>query len=197
MSFLGPNAMRLLPSIVAMGAVILLSNIAVGYPVQYVLPVGGSSVDLAELLTYGAFTYPICFLVTDTTNRLFGAVDARRVVYVGFALGVALSLIFAEWRIAVASGSAFLIAQILDVLIFDRLRRGVWWRAPAISSFFGSAVDTALFFSIAFAGTGLPWMSLAAGDFVAKLLMIAVLLYPFKLLVAMFPVGANANAAAG
>ena len=197
MSFLGPNATRLLPSIVAMCAVILLSNIAVGYPVQYILPVAGGTVDLAELLTYGAFTYPICFLVTDTTNRLFGAADARRVVYVGFALGVALSLVFAEWRIAVASGSAFLIAQILDVVIFDRLRRGAWWRAPAISSFFGSAVDTALFFSIAFAGTGLPWMSWAAGDFVAKLLMIAVLLYPFKLLVAMFPIGANANAAAG
>jgi len=187
MSFSAQDAKRLLLPVVAptvaMGLVILLSNIAVGYPVQYVL--GG--VDLAELLTYGAFTYPICFLVTDTTNRLFGASDARKVVYVGFALGVILSLVFADPRIAAASGAAFLIAQLLDVLIFDKLRRGAWWQAPTVSSFFGSAVDTAIFFSIAFAGTGLPWMSWAAGDFVAKLVMIAILLYPFKLLVALFP----------
>ncbi|WP_425406555.1 queuosine precursor transporter [Hwanghaeella sp.] len=183
MSFSAQDAKRLLPPVIAMGLVILLSNIAVGYPIQHTL--GG--IDLAELLTYGALTYPICFLVTDTTNRLYGAAGARKVVYVGFALGVVLSLVFADMRIALASGSAFLIAQLLDVLIFDKLRRGVWWQAPAISSFFGSAVDTGIFFSLAFAGTGLPWMSWAAGDFVAKLAMIAALLYPFKLLVALFP----------
>lgn len=183
MSFSAQDAKRLLLPVVAMGLVILLSNIAVGYPIQHVL--GG--IALAELLTYGALTYPICFLVTDTTNRLFGAEDARKVVYVGFALGVVLSLIFADPRIAAASGSAFLIAQLLDVAIFDKLRRGAWWQAPTISSFFGSAVDTALFFTIAFAGTDLPWMSWAVGDFFAKLAMIAVLLYPFKLLVALYP----------
>lgn len=183
MSFSAQDAKRLLLPVVAMGLVILLSNIAVAYPVQHVL--GG--VDLAELLTYGALTYPICFLVTDTTNRVYGAADARKVVYVGFALGVVLSLVFADSRIAAASGAAFLIAQLLDVIIFDKLRKGAWWQAPTVSSFFGSAVDTALFFSIAFAGTGLPWMSWAAGDFVAKLAMIAILLYPFKLLVALFP----------
>ena len=177
------DAKRLVLPVVAMGRVILLSNIAVGYPVQHVL--GG--VDLAELLTWGAFTYPICFLVTDTTNRLFGAADARKVVYVGFALGVILSLVLADERIAAASGAAFLIAQLLDVLIFDKLRRGAWWQAPTVSSFFGSAADTAIFFSIAFAGTGLPWMSWAVGDFCAKLVMIALLLYPFKLLVALYP----------
>jgi len=183
MSFSAQDAKRLLLPVVAMGLVILLSNIAVGYPIQHVL--GG--IDLAELLTYGALTYPICFLVTDTTNRLFGAADARKVVYVGFALGVALSFAFGEPRIAAASGTAFLIAQLLDVAIFDRLRRGAWWQAPTISSFFGSAVDTALFFSIAFVNTPVPWVTLAMGDFVAKLAMIAVLLYPFKLLVALYP----------
>ena len=189
MSFSAQDAKRLLPPVVAMGLVILLSNIAVGYPVQHVL--GG--IDLAELLTYGAFTYPICFLVTDTTNRVYGAADARKVVYVGFALGVVLSLVFADERIALASGSAFLVAQLLDVLIFDKLRQGSWWQAPTVSSFFGSAVDTGIFFSLAFYGTGLPWMTWAAGDFVAKLVMIAILLYPFKLLVALYP--ANLRAA--
>lgn len=178
---------RVLPPVVAMGAIILLSNIVVQYPVQAVLPLGSVTVDLAELLTYGAFTYPIAFLVTDTTNRLFGAKAARLVVYAGFAFGVLLSLIFAEPRIAIASGSAFLIAQLLDVYVFDRLRKGSWWQAPVISSLLGSAVDTALFFSIAFYGTGLPWHTWAMGDFVAKVLMIAVLLYPFKILVSLYP----------
>lgn len=183
MSFSAQDAKRLLPPVITMGAVILLSNIAVAYPVQHML--GG--IDLAELLTWGAFTYPICFLVTDTTNRVFGAASARKVVYVGFALGVILSLVFADPRIAAASGSAFLIAQLLDVAVFDKLRAGSWWQAPAISSLFGSAVDTAIFFTLAFAGTGLPWMGWAIGDFCAKLVMIAILLYPFKLLVALYP----------
>ncbi len=184
---------RILPPVVAMGLVILLSNIAVEHPVQHVLTFGTAAIDLSELLTYGAFTYPVAFLVTDTTNRLFGAAAARKVVYIGFALGVVLSLILADPRIAVASGSAFLVAQLLDVLIFDRLRNGAWWHAPAISSLFGSAIDTALFFTLAFAGTGLPWISWAAGDFVAKLTMIAILLYPFKLLVAFYPAALREN----
>ena len=124
---------------------------------------------------------------------LFGAAAARKVVYVGFAFGVILSLVLADPRIALASGSAFLVAQLLDVLIFDRLRNAAWWQAPVISSLFGSAIDTALFFTLAFAGSGLPWISWAAGDFVAKLVMIAVLLYPFKLLVTFYPAALREN----
>jgi len=172
----------LIMPVVAMAAVILLSNIAVQYPVMMVLPVGEAGLNLADWLTWGAFTYPIAFLVTDTTNRLFGFSAARKVVYAGFVVGVVLSYYFADPRIALASGSAFLLAQILDVVIFDKLRKATWWKAPAISSLIGSAVDTAIFFSIAFAGTGLPWIGWAVGDFAAKLVMIALLLYPFKLI---------------
>ena len=196
--------------VLAMGAVILASNKLVQYPVQ------GSflGVDLAGILTWGAFTYPIAFLVTDTTNRLFGMGPARRVVVVGFAFGVALTLIaalgiaagvsrsgalslwqalfhdpdaFAMLRTALASGSAFLVAQLLDIKVFDVLRRHAWWKAPLASSLVGSFVDTLVFFFLAFAGTGLPWASWAAGDFCAKLVMIALLLYPFRLLVRWYP----------
>jgi hypothetical protein len=192
-----------------MGAVILASNKLVQYPVQ------GSflGVDLAGILTWGAFTYPVAFLVTDTTNRLFGMGPARRVVVVGFAFGVALTLIaalgiaagvsrsgalslwqalfhdpdaFAMLRTALASGSAFLTAQLLDIKVFDVLRRQAWWKAPAASSLAGSFVDTLIFFFLAFAGTGLPWASWAAGDFCAKLVMIGLLLYPFRLLVRLY-----------
>ncbi len=200
------NLWRLLVPVLAMGAVILASNKLVQYPVQ------GSflGVDLAGILTWGAFTYPVAFLVTDTTNRLFGMGPARRVVVVGFAFGVALTLIaalgiaagvsrsgalslwqalfhdpdaFAMLRTALASGSAFLVAQLLDIKVFDVLRRQAWWKAPAASSLAGSFVDTLLFFFLAFAGTGLPWASWAVGDFCAKLIMIALLLYPFRVLV--------------
>ena len=196
--------------VLAMGAVILASNKLVQYPVQ------GSflGIDLSGILTWGAFTYPVAFLVTDTTNRLFGMGPARRVVLVGFAFGVALTLIaalgiaagvsrsgalslwqalfhdpdaFAMLRTALASGSAFLVAQLLDIKVFDVLRRQAWWKAPAASSLAGSFIDTLLFFFLAFAGTGLPWASWAVGDFCAKLIMIALLLYPFRLVVRHYP----------
>ena len=193
-----------------MGLVILVSNELVQHPVQ------GSflGVDLAGILTWGAFTYPVAFLVTDTTNRLFGMGPARQVVMVGFGFGVALTLIaalgiaagvsrsgtlslwqalfhdpdaFAMLRTALASGSAFLAAQLLDIKVFDVLRRQAWWKAPTASSLVGSFVDTLLFFFLAFAGTGLPWASWAVGDFCAKLIMIALLLYPFRLAVRYYP----------
>lgn len=160
--------------IAAMGLVVLVSNIAVGYPIN-------------EWLTWGALTYPIAFLVTDLTNRLFGAGPARKVVYAGFAVGVILSLVFADPRIAIASGTAFLVAQLLDIAIFDRMRRQTWWKAPLVSSTISSAVDTALFFSIAFAATGLPWVTWAIGDYGAKLAMAAVLLVPFRVFISMLP----------
>lgn len=141
---------KLLPGIVAMAATVVASNILV----QFLF---------GQWLTWGAFTYPLAFLVTDLTNRLYGAQAARRVVFTGFAVGVACSLIGTQimgefgplvtWRIAIGSGIAFLTAQLLDVAVFDRFRGGVWWRAPLISTLIGSSVDTALFFSIAFSTT--------------------------------------------
>ena len=194
----------------AMGIVILVSNELVQHPVQGFL----FGIDLSLVLTWGAFTYPVAFLITDTTNRLFGVGPARRVVAVGFAFGVGLTTIaalaiasgvsrsaefsiwqallsdpdaFAMLRTAVASGSAFLTAQLLDIKVFDVLRESTWWKAPAASSFLGSVVDTAIFFALAFAGSGLPWVTWAIGDFCAKLVMIALLLYPFRILLRLYP----------
>lgn len=204
----------LLPSVLAMAMVILISNILVQIPIDHVVELAGRRFNLAELLTWGAFTYPVAFLVTDTTNRICGKQAARKVVYVGFGLGVFLSLVtavgiasevanregitiftalmtdsvaFDMLRIALASGAAFLIGQLLDITIFDSLRTATWWKAPTVSSFFGSISDTAIFFSLAFAGTGLPWMNWAVGDFCVKLLMVAMLLYPFRLIVNLYP----------
>ena len=200
----------LLVSILAMGSVILVSNKLVQYPVQGSL----LGVDLSLILTWGAFTYPVAFLVTDTTNRIFGSRSARKVGAVGFALGVVLTVLAAvgiaigvsqassmtTWqalwndpdalsmlRIALASGAAFLMAQLLDIKVFDLLREKVWWKAPAASSLMGSFFDTLVFFLLAFAGTGLPWMSWAIGDFCAKLVMIMLLLYPFRLMIRFYP----------
>jgi hypothetical protein len=201
---------RSLVPVLAMGAVILTSNELVQHPVHGYL----WGIDLAGILTWGAFTYPVAFLVTDTTNRLFGVGPARKVVYAGFVFGVGLTVMaalgiaagvsqsgtlslwqalfrdpdaFAMLRTALASGTAFLAAQLLDIKVFDALRQQAWWKAPAASSLIGSFVDTLIFFFLAFAGTGLPWASWAAGDFFAKLLMIVLLLYPFRLLVRMYP----------
>lgn len=159
----------LLIPIAAMIVIVVGSNIAVQFPIN-------------SWLTWGAFVYPIAFLVTDLTNRHLGAGSARRVVLVGFAIAVVLSIWLAGPRIALASGSAFLLAQLLDIFVFDRLRRMTWWRAPLASSVFGSSLDTALFFSLAFAGTGLPWITWGLGDFGVKLAMAFTLLIPFRAL---------------
>lgn len=165
----------LVAGMIAIGLVVLVSNIAVGYPIN-------------DWLTWGAFTYPIAFLVTDLTNRILGVGPARRVVYAGFAAGVVLSVLLADVRIGVASGAAFLIAQLLDVWLFDRLRGQTWWKAPLVSSLLASALDTLIFFTAAFAFTGLPWITWALGDYAAKLAMAAILLAPFRLFVLMLPV---------
>lgn len=154
--------------ILSMVLVVTISNVAVQYPIN-------------DWLTYGALTYPIAFLVTDLTNRALGVAPARKVVYAGFAVAVGLSIWLATPRIALASGAAFLIAQLLDISIFDRLRRGNWWRAPLISSTLASFLDTALFFSLAFAGTGLPWVTWAIGDYGVKIAVALALLIPFRL----------------
>lgn len=197
---------RLSVAIFAMAAIVAASNFLVQYPVQATL--GG--IHLSGILTWGAFTYPAAFLVTDLTNRHFGPRIARRVVLVGFVIAIAWSVFLASPRIAIASGSAFLLAQFLDVAIFNRLRsHPAWWRAPLISSLLGSVIDTIFFFGIAFsagfafidAGFGMAdgslafavpfwsvgadaplWMSLAAGDFCVKILVALVLLAPYRVL---------------
>ena len=155
--------------IAAMVAVVAGANVAVQYPIN-------------EWLTWGAFTYPFAFLVTDLTNRRLGPERARTVVYVGFALAVVLSTLLATPRIALASGSAFVTAQLLDIFVFNRLRRLPWWQAPLISSGIASVWDTAVFFGLAFAGTGLPWITWAIGDLGAKAAMALALLLPFRAL---------------
>ena len=168
----------LITLIIGMALVVVISNIAVSYPIN-------------DWLTWGALTYPIAFLVTDMTNRLFGVARARTVVYAGFLIGVILSLWAADMRIALASGSAFLIAQLLDITIFDKLRQKTWWKAPLISTIVSSAVDTLLFLSIAFVATGLPWVTWAIGDYGAKLAMAAILLMPFRFFLSLIPSNPN------
>jgi len=163
------SASGIAAGVIAMVAIVALSNYAVQFPIN-------------DWLTWGALTYPIAFLVTDLTNRTLGPKAARQVIYAGFALAVLLSIWLATPRIAVASGSAFLVAQLLDVAVFNRLRAGAWWRAPLVSSTLGSIVDTLLFFSLAFAGSGLPWITWALGDFGVKMAMAALMLLPFRLL---------------
>jgi uncharacterized PurR-regulated membrane protein YhhQ (DUF165 family) len=155
--------------VAAMVVVVAGSNVAVQYPIN-------------DWLTWGAFTYPVAFLVTDLTNRRLGPDKAREVAAVGFALAVLLSIVLATPRIALASGAAFLTAQLLDIWVFDRLRRLPWWQAPLLSSGAASIWDTAVFFSLAFAGTGLPWTTWAIGDLGAKAAMALVLLLPFRAL---------------
>lgn len=156
--------------VAAMTIIVAASNYLVQFPVN-------------DWITWGAFTYPVAFLVTDLTNRTFGPARARQVVYAGFVLAVVLSIALATPRIALASGSAFLVAQLLDVRIFDRLQqRGGWWTAPLVSSSIGSAVDTVLFFSIAFAGTAVPWVTLGLGDYAVKLVLALSMLIPFRVM---------------
>jgi queuosine precursor transporter len=155
--------------ILAMMIVVVSSNYLVQFP-------------LNGWLTWGAFTFPIAFLVTDLTNRAVGAQAARRVAFAGFAIAVLVSLAVAPWRIAVASGVAFIVGQLMDITAFSRLRALTWWKAPLIGSLVASVVDTGLFFFLAFYGSGMDWRLLAAGDLGIKCLMAVVLLAPYKLM---------------
>ena len=164
-----------------MGAVIIVSNYLVQFPIN--------KYNLQNILTYGAFSYPITFLITDLANRRFGKDKARKLVYFGFTVGILLTLFVStnfdnviSIRIAIGSGTAFLVAQLVDIEIFQRFRNNAWFVAPMTSSFFGSIIDTFLFFSISFLGTGVPWVTLAFGDLFVKLLMVILMLKPFKLL---------------
>ena len=164
-----------------MGLVVLSSNYLVQFPIKYY--------GLEEILTYGAFSYPIAFLITDLANRSFGKIVARKIVYIGFTIGILFTLIFStnftdliSIRIAIGSGTAFIIAQLLDVQIFDQLRQKKWFVAPLTSSLIGSTVDTFLFFSISFYGTGIPWITLSFGDLAVKFFVALIMLIPFRLL---------------
>lgn len=202
MTSFGMKTHQFIIAVAAMAVIIAGSNYLVQFPVHATI----GALNLADLLTFAAFTFPVAFLVTDLTNRLFGAAAARKVVFAGFAIAVLVSIIVASPRIAIASGSAFLISQLMDVSIFDKLRSGQWWRAPLISSMIGAVVDTFIFFSFAFAasfsflGAGLDfavqpapllgvlaveaprWLSWALGDLVVKVAMALVLLAPYSLL---------------
>ena len=164
-----------------MASVVALSNYLVQFPVNYL--------GLKDLLTYGAFSYPIAFLITDLSNRRYGKNTAKKIVYLGFALGVFLTLYFStnysdliSIRIAIGSGTAFLVAQLIDVNVFDRLRKKIWFTAPLVSSLVGSSIDTFLFFSISFYGTGINWITLSFGDLFVKIFVASVMLIPFRLL---------------
>tara|TARA_B100000965_G_scaffold265041_1_gene223845 strand:+ start:132 stop:686 length:555 start_codon:yes stop_codon:yes gene_type:complete len=165
-----------------MGGVVLISNYLVQFPVNYY--------GLQDILTYGAFTYPVAFLITDLSNRFYGKILAKKIVYIGFSIGVSFSLFFStnfsdliSIRIAIGSGTAFIVAQLLDVQVFDKLRNKKWFVAPLTSSFIGSTIDTFLFFSISFYGTGAPWITLSLGDLVIKILVTLIMLIPFRLLI--------------
>ena len=168
-----------------MGVVVLLSNYLVQFPINYY--------GFNEILTYGAFSYPIAFLITDLANRSFGKLFARKIVYLGFFLGIGFTILFStdfadyiSIRIAIGSGIAFLVSQLLDVQIFDKLRKKKWFIAPLTSSIIGSTIDTFLFFSISFYATGVPWITLSLGDLTVKILVALIMLIPFRLLLKTF-----------
>ena len=165
----------------SMALVIALSNYLVQFPVKYI--------GLQDLLTYGAFSYPVAFLITDLSNRRYGKNTAKKIVYLGFALGVFLTFYFStnysdliSIRIAIGSGTAFLVAQLIDVNIFDKLRNKIWFAAPLTSSLIGSTIDTFLFFSISFYGTGINWITLSFGDLFIKIFVALAMLVPYRFL---------------
>ena len=168
-----------------MGFVVLSSNYLVQFPIKHY--------GLEEILTYGAFSYPIAFLITDLANRSYGKLIAKKIVYIGFTIGISFTLLFStnftdliSVRIAIGSGTSFIVAQLLDVQIFDQLRKKKWFIAPLASSFIGSTVDTFLFFSISFYATGIPWLTLSLGDLAVKIFVALVMLVPFRLLLGTF-----------
>ena len=167
--------------IILMAIVVALSNYLVQFPIKYF--------NLQNILTYGAFSYPIAFLITDLSNRIYGKFFAKKIVYFGFTLGVILTLYYStnysdliSIRIAIGSGIAFLVAQLIDINIFDRYRKRIWFMAPLTSSLVGSTIDTFLFFSISFYGTGINWVTLSIGDLIVKILVALIMLIPFRFL---------------
>jgi len=175
------NLRQLILPALAMAAIVLVSNVLVQFP-------------LNAWLTWGAFSYPVAYFVTDVCNRVAGPQLARRVAWIGFAVGLIFSALFAPVRIALASGTAFIVSQLLDVAIFNRLRQKSWWKAPLWGSVSASIIDTAIFFSLAFAGTDFSWVHLAVGDLGVKLAMAVALLPPYRLLVNRLTPAVSGNA---
>ena len=177
---------------VLMALVVVLSNYLVQFPVNYF--------GLKDLLTYGAFSYPVAFLITDLANRRYGKNVVKKIVYLGFALGVFLTLYFStnysdliSIRVAIGSGTAFLVAQLIDVNIFDKLRKKIWFAAPLVSSLIGSTIDTFLFFSISFYGTDVNWITLSFGDLLVKIFVALLMLVPFRFLLSHIKEISNIN----
>ena len=165
----------------SMGLIVALSNYLVQFPIMYM--------NLEEIFTYGAFSYPIAFLITDLSNRRYGKNIAKKIVYFGFIIGIILTFYFStnysdliSIRIAIGSGVAFLVAQLIDVHVFDKLRKKIWYVAPLTSSLAGSTIDTLLFFSIAFYGTGVNWINLSIGDLFVKIFVALKMLIPIRFL---------------
>jgi len=165
-----------------MSTVVLISNYLVQFPFNHF--------GLNEILTYGAFSYPIAFLITDLSNKKYGKQTAKKIVYIGFFLGVTFTFYFStnfsdliSIRIAIGSGTAFIIAQLIDVKIFDKLRKEKWYIAPLASSLVGSCIDTFIFFSISFYGTGINWITLGIGDLCVKIIVAIFMLIPFRMLI--------------
>ena len=177
---------KIIPYVLAMMLIVLASNYLVQFPFNFF--------NLQNILTWGAFTYPVAFLVTDLANRIHGINFARKVIHIGFIWGVLISLFFSisdfnliSLRIVIGSGTAFLIAQLLDANIFNKLRDNKYWFVPPfLSSIISSAIDTILFFSIAFYGTDVPWVTLALGDFIVKIIIAILMLVPFRLILKNF-----------
>ena len=172
---------------ILMGIIVLMSNYLVQFPIKYY--------GLEKILTYGAFSYPVAFLITDLANRTYGKFVAKKIVYIGFIIGISFTLLFStnfsdliSVRIAIGSGMAFIVAQLLDVKVFDYLREKEWFVAPLTSSFIGSCVDTFLFFSISFYGTEISWITLSFGDLAVKILVSLLMLIPFRLLITIYKV---------
>ncbi len=161
---------QLISPALAMAGIVLISNVLVQYPIN-------------SWLTWGAFSYPVAYFITDVCNRLFGAAQARKIALMGFAIGLVCSALMAPLRIAFASGTAFLVSQLLDVAVFNKLRQASWWKAPFLGSCIASIVDTAIFFGLAFAGTEMSWLHLATGDLGVKLLMAVALLPAYRILI--------------
>ncbi len=166
---------------ISMGAIVLISNYLVQFPINYY--------GFNDILTYGALSYPVAFLITDLANRSYGKIVAKKIVYIGFFTGISFTFFFStnfseiiSIRIAIGSGTAFIVAQLLDVQIFDKLRNNKWFVAPLASSFLGSIIDTFLFFSISFYGTEVSWFTLSLGDLTVKIFVALIMLIPFRLL---------------
>jgi uncharacterized PurR-regulated membrane protein YhhQ (DUF165 family) len=178
-----PSRMQFAGATLAMALVVLASNILVQFAIN-------------DWLTWGAFSYPVAFLVSDLINRRFGPSPARRVAVIGFAVAIAASLLLAPARIALASGLAFIASQLLDIGVFDRLRRGTWWRAPLVATLFAAVLDSLVFWGIAFGGTDGPWLTWALGDLGVKLAVGVLMLLPFRLLIGRSTFGGAPSAAA-